>query len=94
MTIDMAKDSFQRGRVQFDNAVKIAVDKTQEFTGLKLREALGWGEDTVHTAQARGKELTKAVEAKTHDLKEVATKEVKKVEHYAQEKKEEIKRLV
>lgn len=94
MTIDMAKNAFQQGRVRLDNAIKVVVDKTQDFTGLKLREALGWGVDVAHTAQAGGKELSKAVEAKASELKEAAVKEAKKVEHLVQEKKDEIKRLV
>ncbi len=40
---EMLKEKVASGRESFGNGVESAVDKLQEATGLKVKEAMGWG---------------------------------------------------
>lgn len=76
MTWAMAQDAYVKGREQLAGGVEGAVGRVQDATGLKLREALGWGGDVVKQAEVKGQELTRAVEAHAEGLKEVVDKKV------------------
>jgi hypothetical protein len=45
MTWDMARERIGDGRKGVEEAVRKAVGVVQENTGLKLREAMGWGKE-------------------------------------------------
>ncbi|SJL14405.1 uncharacterized protein ARMOST_17861 [Armillaria ostoyae] len=69
MSWDMLKDSTANGKQKFDAGVETAVDKIQESTGLKLREAMGWGKSVTEKVESKVLDAVKAVEKKEEPSK-------------------------
>ncbi|PBK68256.1 hypothetical protein ARMSODRAFT_212607 [Armillaria solidipes] len=69
MSWDMLKDSTANGKQKFDAGVETAVDKIQESTGLKIREAMGWGKSVTEKVESKVLDAVKAVEKKEEPSK-------------------------
>ena len=105
MTWERAKEATANGRETFGRGVENALSRVQESTGLKLKEALGFGEkisiavkegahEAVHAVETKAVEVEKAVEAKAIEAEKVVEAKVEEVKVAAEKKVEEIKRLV
>ncbi|TDL26918.1 hypothetical protein BD410DRAFT_475685 [Rickenella mellea] len=82
MTWERAKDAYARGRSKVGSGVKCAVGQVQDATGLKLREAMGWGENVVKEAEVKGGEVAKAVEKGVEEAKKVVDEKVENAKRF------------
>lgn len=76
MTIEMAKDAYARGKDSVAGGVETIVEQIQSSTGLKLKEALGWGQEAVHRVEEKGKEVLAATEVRAAEAKTAVEKKV------------------
>jgi organizing structure protein 2 len=64
-----ARDVWDNSRSKTARSVERAVSKLQDRTGLKLREAVGWGQGAIAKAEAEAKDAVDLVEKKVDDLR-------------------------
>lgn len=98
MSWEMAKDKLAEGRVTLEKGVERSVSAVQDATGLKLREALGWGSRVSHevakAAEERGSEVMKAAEKRGKEAVRKLEESTEDVRSAVEKKVEEVKRLV
>ena len=98
MTWEMAKDKLGDGRVALEKGVEKSVSAIQDATGLKIREALGWGNrvghEVVKAAEERGSEVIKAAEERGKDAVRKLEEGTEGVVAAVEKKVEDVKRLV
>lgn len=98
MSWEMAKDKLAEGRVTLEKGVERSVSAVQDATGLKLREALGWGSrvshEVVKAAEERGSEVMKAAEERGKEAVRKLEESTEDVRSAVEKKVEEVKRLV
>jgi len=64
-----ARQAWLNTRTKAVRGVEDTVSGLQDRTGLKLREALGWGREVVGKAEAEAKDVAKRVEHQVEDLR-------------------------
>ncbi|KAG7443823.1 uncharacterized protein BT62DRAFT_316138 [Guyanagaster necrorhizus] len=69
MGLEMLQESAANGKQKFDAGVETTVDKIQESTGLKLREAMGWGKSVTEKVESKVLDAVNAVEKKEESPK-------------------------
>ncbi|KII83788.1 hypothetical protein PLICRDRAFT_702358 [Plicaturopsis crispa FD-325 SS-3] len=100
MAVEMAKDRARGSREWLGGAVERGVDKFQDLSGLKVREALGWGQTKLKEAEGEAGSVLAAVKAKAtnaaHEVEGAVDKLENKVEEtrHESEAKEPPKKLV
>ena len=101
----MLKDKTKDGREGVQSGVLKGIGAIQDATGLKLREALGYGNEVgkdlkekglsaLHTAEEKAKSTLHAVEDKGKELAGKVEKGSEDAKATAEKKAEEVKRLV
>jgi len=101
MTWERIKDATKDGRATLGGGVENVVHKAQDTTGLKFKEALGWGRGVSDKALVAAKEIVEQAKEVEQKVEHVVEEKVAEVTHQAEdqvekveEKVSEIKRLV
>lgn len=94
MAWELFKDSTANGREQINKSAVLVVEKVQEVTGLKLRETLGWTQDTVRTLEVKAEKVVESSNSKLGEVKAVIDNKIEEVKTGAETKTEEVEKLV
>ena len=102
MTWERLRDATKGGRATLGSGVENAVHKAQGATGLKFKEALGWGKGVSDKALVAAKEIVEQAKEVEQKVEHVVEEKLAEVTHQAEEQVEkaeekaetEIKRLV
>lgn len=92
MAWERVKDSTANSRAHINKGAVVAVEKVQEFTGLKLRETLGWTQAASKTIESKAEKVFEFGEA--NEAKAVVGKKIEDVKAEAEKTVEEVKKLV
>jgi len=80
MTLDRIKEAAQDSRAWARRGAENAVETVQEYTGLKVGEALGWAKQERVKVEEKTREVLANAESKGAELEEKAKDSVKRVE--------------
>jgi len=76
LSIEMAKDAYANGKQRLASGFGNVVDQLQNTTGLKLKEALGWGQGVAQEVETKAKGIVEATETQVTEIKGSLDKEV------------------
>ena len=94
MTWEMAKEKAADGKETVEEGVRKAVGTVQEKTGLKLREALGWGREEVKGVEAFVEKKVGEGKEKVGEVGEQVGKTVDEGKEKVGEVVEQVKKMV
>ena len=85
MTWERIRDVTKDGRATLGSGVENAVHKAQDTTGLKFKEALGWGKGVSDKALVAAKEIVEQAKEVEQKAEHVVEEKLAEVTHQAEQ---------
>ena len=92
MTWERIRDATKDGRATLGGGVESAVHKAQDATGLKFKEALGWGKGVSDKALVAAKEIVEQAKEVEQKVEHVVEEKLAEVTNQAEEQVEKVER--
>lgn len=91
MTWERIKEATKNTRAHLNHGAVVVVEKVQEATGLKLRETLGWADETKQRVEAKAVEVKEAVGRTVEEAKAATSEAVEEVKEVVEKAESEEK---